>query len=148
MVQAVMARKEHMATVAAKFELSLPQAHLLRLLQHGPARTMTSLAGALACDASNVTGIVDRLESRGLINRGSAGHDRRITTITLTARGKDVLAELHEGFLQPPETLCRLSEQQLSAFRKLVILAFGRWQDEVKSPELAPRASKSRVGTT
>ena len=70
MVHAVLARKEHMVAVAAEFELSLPQAHLLRLLQHGPARTMTSIADALACDASNVTGIVDRLESRGLITRG------------------------------------------------------------------------------
>src|SRR6185295_6941138 len=59
MVQAVFARKEHMASVAAKFDLTLPQAHLLRLLQFGPARTMTSIAEALACDASNVIGIVD-----------------------------------------------------------------------------------------
>jgi DNA-binding MarR family transcriptional regulator len=123
-VQAVLARKEHMATVAAEFELSLPQAHLLRLLQHGPARTMTSIADALACDASNVTGIVDRLESRGLITRGSAGHDRRIKIITLTARGEEVLAKLHEGFMDPPESLCRLTEQQLSMLHKLVLRSF------------------------
>jgi DNA-binding MarR family transcriptional regulator len=138
MVQAVLARKEHMASVAATFDLSLPQAHLLRLLQHGPARTMTSIADALACDASNVTGIVDRLESRGLITRGSAGHDRRIKTIALTPSGKDVLAELHKGFLKPPESLCRLSEHQLSLFHKLVFRALGHWQDELKVPSSRP----------
>ena len=116
-----MARKEHMVTVAAEFELSSPQAHLLRLLQHGPARTMTSIADALACDASNVTGIVDCLETRGLITRCCAGHDRRIKTITLTASGEEVLAKLHEGFMDSPESLRRLTEAQLSVLHKLVL---------------------------
>src|SRR5262249_14863129 len=66
-VQAVMARKEYLSGEAAKLDLTLPQAHVLQLLGAGPARTMTSIAGALGCDASNVTGIVDRLEARGLI---------------------------------------------------------------------------------
>ena len=49
---------------------------------------MSSIAEALACDASNVTGIVDRLESRGLIARATGADDRRVKTITLTAHGR------------------------------------------------------------
>src|SRR5450432_2670911 len=83
-VHAVQQRREYMVAQAAKFELTLPQAHLLRLLEYAPARTMASLADALSCDASNITGIVDRLEARGLIARGAAEHDRRIKTIVMT----------------------------------------------------------------
>jgi len=123
-VHAVMARKEHMAAVASEFDLTLAQAHLLRLLQFGPARTMTSLADALACDASNVTGIVDRLESRGLIMRGNASHDRRIKTIFLTARGNAVVGELTAAFLEPPDELGKLSEAHLKKLHQLLVKPF------------------------
>src|SRR4051812_8770001 len=66
---AVLARREQMAAQAATFQLTLPQARLLRLVESAPARTMASLARALSCDASNITGLVDRLEARGLIRR-------------------------------------------------------------------------------
>jgi DNA-binding MarR family transcriptional regulator len=138
MFHAVMARKERMAAVAAQFELTLAQAHLLRVLQFSPARTMTSIAEALACDASNVTGIVDRLESRGFIERGSADHDRRIKTITLTERGRSVVAKLTAGFLEPPDELRRLPESKLRSLRALLAQAFGHWREERPSVPAAP----------
>ncbi len=112
-----------MAMVASKFELTLPQAKLLPLLQHGPARTMTSIAEALGCDASNITGIVDRLEARGFIARGHAKHDRRIKSIILTTHGKHVVDELMHGFLEPPESLRRLPEHQLGVLHDILIRA-------------------------
>jgi MarR family transcriptional regulator, organic hydroperoxide resistance regulator len=144
MVHAVFARKDRMAAVAATFDLTLPQAHLLRLLQFGPARTMTSIADALACDASNVTGIVDRLETRGLIARGNAAHDRRIKTITLTTRGKDVLDQLTRGFLEPPKELRTLPEPQLRRLRDTVIHAFGHWPNDMRCPGASAEPTDSR----
>jgi DNA-binding MarR family transcriptional regulator len=144
MVHAVLARRDHMAATAAKFDLTLPQAHLLRLLQFGPARTMTSLAEALACDASNVTGIVDRLEGRGLIARGNAAHDRRVKNIALTPHGKSVLKELTCGFLEPPEALHGLRGTDLRRLHGIVIRAFGNWPDDLRCPHasIAPVTSK------
>ena len=49
---------------------------------------MSSLAGKLFCDDSNVTGIVDRLEARGLIERRPAEHDRRVKLLGLTPEGE------------------------------------------------------------
>src|SRR5690348_953923 len=57
-------------------ELTFPQAMLLRQL--GDALPMSETAGRLRCDPSNITGIVDRLESRGLIRRESGTTDRRV----------------------------------------------------------------------
>ena len=46
------------------------QAHVLRLLEPGAAAADAHAGrGKLCCDASNVTGIVDRLEERGLVRR-------------------------------------------------------------------------------
>jgi DNA-binding MarR family transcriptional regulator len=139
-----MARKERMAAVAAQFELTLAQAHLLRVLQLGPARTMTSIAEALACDASSVTGIVDRLESRGFIERGNADHDRRIKTITLTERGRNAVAKLTAGFLEPPDELRRLPESQLRSLRALLARAFGHWREERPRVPAAPGIRRAK----
>ena len=51
---------------------------------------MSGLAELLFCDASNVTGIADRLEARGLIERRSAGGDRRVKVLALTSAGEVV----------------------------------------------------------
>jgi MarR family transcriptional regulator, organic hydroperoxide resistance regulator len=137
MVHAVFARRDHMAQVAAKFDLTLPQAQLLQLLQRGPARTMNCIAQALACDASNVTGIVDRLETRRLITRGNSKHDRRITTIALTKRGKEVQRELTCGFLEPPEVLYEVSRGELRRLHGIVIRAFGHWPDDLRCRDVS-----------
>jgi DNA-binding MarR family transcriptional regulator len=48
---------------------------------------MGELADVLSCDASNVTGIVDRLESRGLVERQVVPDDRRVKRLVLTDEG-------------------------------------------------------------
>ena len=48
---------------------------------------MSALAGPLMCDNSNVTGIVDRLEALGLVERRPAERDRRVKAVALTEQG-------------------------------------------------------------
>ena len=55
---------------------------------------MSRLAGTLSCDASNVTGLIDRLESRGLVERRASATDRRVKALQLTSAGKKVRAAL------------------------------------------------------
>jgi DNA-binding MarR family transcriptional regulator len=117
--------RAHMTEQAARFDLTLPQAHPLRLLELGPARTMPSVAEALSCDAWNVTGVVDPLEARRLSNRGSPEHDRRIETIAVTRKGTEVIRELSRAMFAPPDALRRLTKKQLTAFHALMALAFG-----------------------
>jgi DNA-binding MarR family transcriptional regulator len=114
-----------MAAQAAQFELTLPQAHLLRVISAGPARTMAAVAQALGCDASNVTGIVDRLEARRLIVRRSARHDRRVRTIALTAHGLSVVDQLNRCMLEPPDSFLRLTATELSVLGSLLRQATG-----------------------
>ena len=51
---------------------------------------MSALAAALQCDNSNVTGIVDRLEAQGLVERRPAAHDRRVKTLVVTTEGVEL----------------------------------------------------------
>jgi DNA-binding MarR family transcriptional regulator len=70
-------------------ELTPQQAHALRSLQPGRPLAMRDLAADLMCDASTVTGLVDRLEQRGLVERHPDASDRRVKALVLTAAGID-----------------------------------------------------------
>ena len=69
---------------------------------------MSTLADALACDASNITGIVDKLESRGLIARRGADHDRRVKMLCVTELGRSLRHRLVKRLLEPPAALAAL----------------------------------------
>src|SRR5919109_2268591 len=81
------ANKPRFTALAQELGLAPAQLHALRLIEPGAELPMSSLAGKLFCDASNVTGIVDRLEDRGLIERRPAAHDRRVKMLALTEAG-------------------------------------------------------------
>ena len=70
---------------------------------------MGRLARSLACDASNVTGIVDRLEARGLLERQPDEADRRLKVIALTPRGAAIRVRLIERLAEPPDAIAGLS---------------------------------------
>src|SRR4051812_46480918 len=81
------ASRRRFLAVASEFDLSPPQVRALGVLDPDRPVPMSELADALHCDNSNVTGIVDRLEDRGLVERRSAAHDRRVKMLAVTARG-------------------------------------------------------------
>src|SRR5689334_13207709 len=85
--------KQRMAAIGQEFDLAPQQMIALRILGGGP-RKMGELADALFCDNSNVTGIVDRLETRGLARREAAEGDRRVKLLVLTKEGERVRAEI------------------------------------------------------
>jgi MarR family transcriptional regulator, organic hydroperoxide resistance regulator len=107
------ARRQELPTIAAEFDLSPVQCHVLHLMQPEQPVAMGRLAETLACDASNVTGLVDRLESRGLILRRPSESDRRVKVLALTPTGARLRAQLHERMTDPPDLLRRLSASEL-----------------------------------
>jgi DNA-binding MarR family transcriptional regulator len=83
-------------------------------------RTMSEIATVLHCDNSNVTGIVDGLEERGLAVRTASEQDRRVKLIALTADGRRVRARLMRAIESPPEWLAGLSEADQRTLRDLL----------------------------
>jgi DNA-binding MarR family transcriptional regulator len=120
LVQFSFTQRASLPAVAAELELSPAQCHLINLIEPARPMPMGQLAGALSCDASNVTGLVDRLESRGLIQRRPSDEDRRVKVITLTALGVRVRTALLERMTAAPPTLEKLSPEEQRALVKLL----------------------------
>jgi DNA-binding MarR family transcriptional regulator len=103
----------------SRFELTPQQYNALRLLRgQGEEKLATlALAARLVSRAPDITRLLDKLEERGLIERVRPPDNRRVVLIGLTARGRELLAELDEevrkchsqqmGHL-PPEQLAQL----------------------------------------
>lgn len=69
--------------------LSTPKYSVLNaLMETGEALSLSDLAGRLSCVRSNMTQLVDRLETDGLVRRVSDPHDRRAVKAAITAGGK------------------------------------------------------------
>jgi MarR family transcriptional regulator, organic hydroperoxide resistance regulator len=112
--------KQRFMAIASEFELSPPQVMALRQLDPEQPKPMSELAIALRCDNSNVTGIVDRLEDRGLVERQPAEHDRRVKMLSITPRGIEVRAGLSARLAEPPEPLAGLSIEDQRALRDIM----------------------------
>jgi DNA-binding MarR family transcriptional regulator len=106
--------------LASQFELSPAQCHVLHLIEPDRPISMGGLAEALACDASNVTGLVDRLESRGLIRRKPSAGDRRVKVLELTRAGVRLRSTVLERMTKPPDSLDRLSTEEQRALVRIL----------------------------
>lgn len=83
-------------------------------------RGMGALAEELGCDASNVTQIVARLESRGLVTREPDPLDRRARVIARTADGDAVTARFEDAFEFARAAVGRLSPSEQDQLTALV----------------------------
>jgi DNA-binding MarR family transcriptional regulator len=82
-------------TLFARWQLSPSQFNLLNVLRAAPAGlSQVELSRQLIVHRSNVTGLVDRLEARGLVERGERPGDRRTYEVVLTAEGARLLREI------------------------------------------------------
>ena len=81
---------------------------------------MGELAKQLACDNSNVTWITDRLEERGLVERQSAPHDRRVRLLVLTAEGQRLRDEIATRLAEPPAPIAKLSREEVRVLRDVL----------------------------
>jgi DNA-binding MarR family transcriptional regulator len=115
-----MAQRMKVGAELAALGLSFAQAHALRLLDPEQPMPMSALAERLFCDASNVTGIADRLESRGLVRRQSLEGDRRVKALTITSTGMKLRAQAMELMSQPPEAIASLPEADQRALRDIL----------------------------
>ena len=114
------AQRGRLASSGPAFDLSPVQCHVLHLIEPGRPLPMSRLADTLSCDASNVTGLVDRLESRGLVRRQPSPQDRRVKVLQLTATGARLRAQLLRQMTGASLPLSRLSPGQQRTLVKIL----------------------------
>jgi DNA-binding MarR family transcriptional regulator len=83
------------AEASARHGLPAAQARLLCVLAAQP-RGMAELSGILGVEKAALTGLVDRIERRGLAERKAVPGDRRALRVTLTAAGERAAIDVHD----------------------------------------------------
>jgi DNA-binding MarR family transcriptional regulator len=95
---------------------------------------MRRLADTLSCDASNVTGLVDRLESRGLVQRQASPHDRRVKVLQLTPTGMRLRSQVLQRMAARALPLSKLSIAQQRRLIELLEALVDEESDEARPP--------------
>ena len=104
--------------------VSFPQFFLLGALCQGEALTMSQIAARMRHTTAAATGLVDRLEKIGYVERSHSLDDRRKVLVTITARGMALVVRIKEDMIHNlNETMTHLtaSEQRawLQVYRKI-----------------------------
>jgi len=105
---------------AGEVDLTPMQAMLLDRLEDGVPSPMSDLARQLHCDKSNLTGLVDGLERRGLVQRTTPPNDRRVRALVTTEQGRAVRQRLSTRLREQNPLLRKLSTQQARAMLRLL----------------------------
>jgi len=86
-------------TFFSRWDLSPSQFNILNLLDERPEGcSQIALSRELIMHRSNITGLVDRLEGRGLVKRIENPNDRRAFAVVLTAAGKKLVRSIHPHY--------------------------------------------------
>ena len=110
----------HFAAAVAEVDLASAQARALHELDLERPISMRELAERLRSDPSNVTGLVDRLEARGLVERRPHASDRRVKGLALTAAGARLRARLFARLYSAPPAVAALAERDQRALRDVL----------------------------
>lgn len=80
---------------------------------------MSNMADLLTVDASYVTGLVDRLESMGLVARCPSEDDRRVKRLVLTDAGLELQRTIQQD-LAPEQMFALLTEDEVAQFCSII----------------------------
>lgn len=98
--------------------VSMTNLHVLSILGHHGTLTMSRLAELLDVSLSNATGLVDRLEERGWVERERDREDRRVVIVRLAEGGRQKLNDIQlvkEELIE--KVLLRLDPEALGCVR-------------------------------
>jgi DNA-binding MarR family transcriptional regulator len=115
--EAAQQARDDFASTAARFGVHPPLARVMLLL--ADPTPMRSVAAALRCDPSYVTGVADDLETAGLAER-VVGQDRRVKLLALTPRGQAVRAELHAAIGAESTVMRALDDTERATLSRLL----------------------------
>jgi MarR family transcriptional regulator, lower aerobic nicotinate degradation pathway regulator len=109
---------------AAAYDVSMIQTRLLGVLRDREP-TMQELSRLLELDKSSVTGLIDRAEKRGLVQRTPSIEDRRAIRVHLTRSGRRIVNDVADGFQTDIETatecLSSVDKRRLSSLATRII---------------------------
>jgi DNA-binding MarR family transcriptional regulator len=116
--------------LSKEFDTTLPRFDVLAALYRAPdGMLMSDLSRFLLVSNGNVTGIVDRLVSEGLISRARRNGDRRTSIVRLTPRGREsfqAMAGAHERWVG--ELLADVSKSDAQRLASMLKAFRSNWE--------------------
>src|SRR5262245_17278337 len=79
-----------LTNVGAEFDVSIIQIRLFGILRDREL-SMLQLAQYLGLDKSSITGLINRAERRGLVERSNSPYDGRVINVKVTAEGQKII---------------------------------------------------------
>lgn len=122
LLQAASPIKQTLHKIAEKHGLSTMQLWTLNLIEAEKEVPMNTISHSLSCDASNVTGLIDRLLAMELVERHEYSLDRRIKMVRLTEKGKNLKVLLMEELEETAiENLTHLTDEEQIQLKELLL---------------------------
>lgn len=112
--------KSHLVALSEKYGLTLQQVKVMYTLYENGIIATGCVAASMRCDASNVTGIVERLVAQKLIERHEAEEDRRTKQLVLTEKGRRIIASMLEELPQQIG-FDDLNKQEIAALHSIAL---------------------------
>lgn len=111
-------RKPVLMELSRELDLFPPQIMVVQTLDQ--PKPMGEVADFLGCNSSNLTGITDRLEDRGLVQRTLDPDDRRVRLLVLTDEGREARLKVVAALRKPLDTIGRLDDDELATLTRLL----------------------------
>ncbi len=95
-------------------DISLPHLEIIKTLKESGTRHIAEIGEKLQIPKPQMTHLIDKLESLGIVTRQSCSDDRRITNLTLTGKGRRIIEEFDRVIKDTiKEKLSYLPEEEL-----------------------------------
>lgn len=124
--------RTHLKNALATEGIRVPpaQAGILFLLKERDGQTMSELSQVLSIDNSTLTGLVDRLQKSGFVNRMASSKDRRISRIHVTPQGLEEIARAKTVIKKVNEEIkSGFSQQELNTFKRVLNSFFEKFNN-------------------
>ena len=107
----------------------------LQTVGNSPQIDQRTLARTIGLDTSTVAGVIDRLESRGLLIRSASPEDRRVKQLTLTDAARQLLAEVAPAMLKAQQLILEpLNGDEQVEFTRLLRQLVAKNNDLSRAP--------------
>ena len=107
--------------IARQHGLTGPQVTAIKMLEAFGDLSLTELSARMKAKNSTLTGIIDRMQRDGLVERARSDEDRRVVLIRLTPRGRDLAAAVPVASMEIfSHALQSLTNEERATLRKLL----------------------------
>lgn len=112
---------------------------LLKVLWEQDQQSGAELGERLLLDSATMTGLLDRLEQAGLIERQAHATDRRVNRVALTARGRSLQAPLDREMDQLNHDFLGAWPAEEQKLLRTLLLSLAGWEQAPRTPEMSSR---------